>query len=183
MQYAPLPTTANQCQPLSTTVNHCQPLPTAAFPNISFPFMTLRRLFSLISFISRSSIYPKGTSSIASFSFFFFLHRWISFLFRCVLASLYEGLSFRGSVNPSVRGPVWTAFFFQWADYGRKWSEMTRKPVLHLPQFSKLVKKSSGLSRNVPKCPKMANSDASLSERTCFVTKGFCSHVFHCPSG
>ena len=55
---------------------------------------------------------------------------------------------------------------------GRKWLGKQSK-------CSKLVKKSSELSQNVPKCPKMSQnvskcpkmptSDASLSERTCFL--------------
>ena len=40
------------------------------------------------------------------------------------------------------------------------------KHPLHLPQCSKLVKKSSEMSQNVAMCPRLANSDASLSEWT-----------------
>ena len=63
-------------------------------------------------------------------------------------------ISIRGSVRPSVRRSVRRSVtrFFKWADNGWKWSEMTRKTVC---KWSKLVKKSSELSQNVPRCPKI----------------------------
>ena len=44
---------------------------------------------------------------------------------------------------------------------GRQWLGKQSK-------CSKLVRKSSQLSQNVSKCPKMSTSDALLSKRTCF---------------
>ena len=59
-------------------------------------------------------------------------------------------LSVRGSV--CLSGPR----FFQWADYGRKWSEMNRKTVLMLHTSRKVFwidPKCFQMSQNVPKCP------------------------------
>ena len=57
--------------------------------------------------------------------------------------------SVRPSVHPSVRGSV--TRLFQWADYRRKWSEMTRKTVQMLPTPQTVF-------RIVPKCPKMSQN-------------------------
>ena len=71
-------------------------------------------------------------------------------------------ISIRGSVRPSVgpsRGfcnePITDENYRKWLGKQSKWS--------------KLVKKSSELSQNVSKCPKIPTSEASLSERTCFI--------------
>ena len=53
--------------------------------------------------------------------------------------------------------------FFQWADFGRKWSEMPKKTVWRLENI---------VFRNILKCPKMATLDALLSKWTCLMAHG-----------
>ena len=80
------------------------------------------------------------------------------------------GPSVRWSVGQSVRRSMawvrWSVTRFCnepiMDENGRKWRGKPSK-------WSKLVKKSSELSQNVPSCPKMPTSDASLSEQTCFI--------------
>ena len=63
------------------------------------------------------------------------------------------------------------------ADYGRKWSEMTGKTVQML-QTRQKVFQIIWKCLNVPKGHKMSNSDAWLSERTCFLFILFLSFFF-----
>ena len=77
----------------------------------------------------------------------------INVFFRCV-----HIFSVRGSVGPSVRPSTRPSVpasvrpsVRQWVNFGRKWAEMTEQS-----KCSKLVWKSSKLSQNVLKCPKMS---------------------------
>ena len=104
---------------------------------ISF-LLSLRWLFFYLS--HPCLIFQNSELGISDFLFFR-----SSALVTCHrICSLVFAFAYSLSVDPS------RTRFFQWADYERKWSEMTKKTVLHLPQCSKLVKKSSELSQNVP---------------------------------
>ena len=81
---------------------------------------------------------------------------------------LYKSQSIRLWVRLSV-GPSGTRFFNE-----PIMGENSRKSLGKQSKCSKLIIKSSELSQNVPKCPKMSTSDASLSEWTCLVV----SHNF-----
>ena len=77
-------------------------------------------------------------------------------------------ISIRGCFRPLVGclvGWLVRKAFVENPDYGRRSSEKTRKTV----QMLQTCQRSTELSQYVPKCPKMSNSDASLSERTCFL--------------
>ena len=71
-------------------------------------------------------------------------------IFRCVHASLYEGLSVGLSVGPSVRN----AFL----SMSRLWSKRTRKRVWMPVKSSKSLPNCPKMSQCVPKCPKMSQN-------------------------